>query len=163
MKKAKMITISFTVNDKKVVLDVPENFTLVQVLRGKLGLVGTKCGCGKGECGACTVIMDGNAVTSCIVMAAQAQGSDIQTIEGLSDGDKLHPLQSAFVGEGAVQCGFCTPGFIMSAKALLDEKPDPTAEEIKDAVSGNLCRCTGYVKIFNAIEKAAKDIAEEEK
>ena len=129
--------------------------TLVQVLRDDLGLTGTKEGCNTGNCGVCTVLIDGKAVKSCLVLASQAQGKDILTIEGLSK-NGLHPLQQAFVDHFAVQCGFCTPGMIVAAKALLDEKPNPTEEEVKLGLSGNLCRCTGYVKIVEAVLAAAE-------
>ena len=129
--------------------------TLLDFLREDLGLKGTKRGCDSGQCGACTIIMDGKTVNACLVLAIQADGKEILTIEGLSSGGRLHPLQEAFVEEGAVQCGFCVPGMILSAKALLDEKKDPSGEEIREALSGNLCRCTGYVKIIKAVQKAA--------
>ena len=129
--------------------------TLLDFLREDLGLKGTKRGCDSGQCGACTIIMDGKTVNACLILAIQADGKEILTIEGLSSGGRLHPLQEAFVEEGAVQCGFCTPGMILSAKALLDEKKDPSGEEIREALSGNLCRCTGYVKIIKAVQKAA--------
>jgi carbon-monoxide dehydrogenase small subunit len=147
--------LTMTVNDHEVTLDVQADEVLVDVLRDRLGLLGTKVGCSEGECGACTVIMDGQAVLSCLIPALRAQGRQITTIEGLSDGDTLHPLQQAFVDHGAVQCGYCIPGFIMSAKALLDTNRHPTRDEIKEAIAGNLCRCTGYVKIIEAIEKVA--------
>jgi len=125
--------------------------TLAEVIREDIGLTGTKEACSTGECGACTILLDGMPVNSCLVLAVEAEGKDIMTIEGLAEGDKLHPLQEAFVRHGAIQCGFCTPGMLLSAKALLDENPHPTEEEIKEAISGNLCRCTGYVKIIEAI------------
>lgn len=131
--------------------------TLLDVLRQELGLMGTKKGCDKGECGACTVLMDGEAVLSCLVLAIQAQGKDILTIEGLSQYGKLDPIQNAFVRYGAIQCGFCTPGMIMASKALLNKTPHPSREEIKRGLSGNLCRCTGYVKIIEAVQNASTE------
>jgi carbon-monoxide dehydrogenase small subunit len=130
--------------------------TLLEVIRETIGLTGTKKGCDEGDCGACTVLLDGKAVNSCLVLAIEAQGKDITTIEGLAEGDKLHPIQSAFVENGGLQCGFCTPGMILSAKALLDKNTAPTEEEIKFAIGGNLCRCTGYVKIIKSIQAAAQ-------
>jgi aerobic-type carbon monoxide dehydrogenase small subunit (CoxS/CutS family) len=150
------VSLAMVVNDKSVEVQIAPDELLVDVLRDRLGLTGTKVGCNEGECGACTVIMEGKAVLSCLIPAMRAQGKHITTIEGLSDGDSLHPLQQAFVEHGAVQCGYCIPGFIMSAKALLDQNPHPTRDEIKEAVAGNLCRCTGYVKILEAIESVAK-------
>ena len=131
---------------------VKANDTLLEVLREKLGLIGTKEGCSLGECGACTVLMNGRPVLSCLTLALDAAGSDITTIEGVSQADTLHPVQQAFVDHGAVQCGFCTPGMVLTAKELLERSPHPTPEQIKDAISGNLCRCTGYIKILEAIE-----------
>lgn len=148
--------VQFTVNGEPVEVAVTPNRTLLQVLREDLGLTGTKHGCGLGDCGACTVIMDGVPVNSCLVLAVQARGREIQTIEGLTGNGKLHPLQTAFIDKGAIQCGFCTPGMIISAKALLDENPRPTETEIRTAISGNLCRCTGYQKIVEAITAAAE-------
>jgi carbon-monoxide dehydrogenase small subunit len=147
--------LTMTVNGKPVTLDVEADELLVDVLRDRLGLTGTKIGCSEGECGACTVLMNGQAVLSCLLPALRAQGSQITTIEGLSDGEVLHPLQQAFVDRGAVQCGYCIPGFVLSAKALLDRNPHPDRDEIKEAIAGNLCRCTGYVKIIEAIEDVA--------
>lgn len=129
--------------------------SLLDVLRNKLDLTGTKMGCNEGDCGACTVIMGGRAVNACLVLAVEAEGQKILTVEGLSHGPELHPLQEAFIRCGGFQCGFCTPGMLMSAKALLDENPAPTDEEIRKGISGNLCRCTGYVKIVDSIREAA--------
>ncbi len=148
-------TVSFVLNGKPVTAEVTPEQLLVDLLRDDLGLTGTKKGCGVGECGACTIIIDGKAVNSCLVLAATADGCKIETIEGVRDGNKLHRLQQAFVDHGAVQCGFCTPGMIMSAKALLDENPQPTRREIEVALSGNMCRCTGYKKIVDAVQTAA--------
>jgi carbon-monoxide dehydrogenase small subunit len=153
--ESRIYPLSMTVNGRDVVVDIEPDELLVDVLRDQLGLTGTKIGCNEGECGACTVIMDGQAVLSCLLPALRAEGREITTIEGLSDGDTLHPLQESFVDLGAVQCGYCTPGFIISAKALLDVNPHPNRDQIKEAIAGNLCRCTGYVKIIEAIEAAA--------
>ncbi len=153
-----MKKIELNVNGKIHNVEIEEDMRLVDVLRDKLGLLGTKEGCGEGECGACTVIMDGETVASCLVMAFQAEGKEILTIEGLGDEENLHPIQQAFLDEGAVQCGFCIPGMVLSAKALLDKNKSPNRSEIREAISGNLCRCTGYNKIVNAVEKAANDL-----
>lgn len=155
-------TISLTVNGLPYEVDVKPNRTLLDVLREDLGLLGTKCGCGEGECGACTVLMNGESVTSCLVPAIQADKANITTIEGLSEGDKLHPIQEAYVEAGAVQCGFCTPGFVISTLVLLRKYPDPTEEQIREGLAGNLCRCTGYQKIFDAVRLAAKKMAVKE-
>jgi carbon-monoxide dehydrogenase small subunit len=152
-----MKPIKLTVNGQKYELSVPLHRTLLEVIREELGLTGTKEGCGLGECGACTVIMDGKTVNSCLVLAVEADGKNIITIEGLAKGDKLHPIQKAFIDHGGFQCGFCTPGMIMSAKALLDANPHPTEEEIRQGISGNFCRCTGYTKIIESIKAAAED------
>ncbi|MBO4302245.1 (2Fe-2S)-binding protein [Methanosarcinaceae archaeon] len=151
-----MERLSFTLNGKKISADVDPDMRLADFLRDQLCLTGTKIGCGKGECGACTVIMNGKAVTSCIIPVMRAEGAVIETIEGLAKGGKLHPLQEEFINKGAIQCGFCTPGFIMSAKALLDENNNPTPEQVREAIGGNICRCTGYVKIEEAILSAAE-------
>ena len=150
-----MKQIRLTVNGKMQEVAVQPWDTLLDVIREELGLTGTKEGCGLGECGACTVIMDGKTVNSCLVLAMEAEGKEVTTIEGLVQGDKLHPVQQAFVDEGGLQCGFCTPGMVISAKALLDENPNPTDEEIRRGISGNFCRCTGYTKIIKSIKTAA--------
>lgn len=151
-----MAELHTTINGEAIVVDVDPSLSLAQFLREKLYLTGTKIGCGKGECGACTVIMNGKAVTSCIIPILRAEGAEITTIEGLADGAKLHPLQESFIEQGAIQCGFCTPGMIMSAKALLDSNPNPTQLEVREALGGNICRCTGYVNIENAVFDAAE-------
>jgi len=153
-----MKAIRFSVNGKHYDITVPPHRTLLEVIREELGLTGTKEGCGVGECGACTVIMDGKTVNSCLVLAAEADGKEITTIEGLAQGDRLHPIQQAFIDHGGFQCGFCTPGMIMSAKALLDANPRPSEEEIRKGISGNFCRCTGYTKIIESIKAAAKNM-----
>ena len=148
------IWIKITVNKQEYELAVEPNLTLLGLLRNTMGLTGTKKGCNEGDCGACTVLLDGKPVSSCLVLAVQANGKDILTIEGVEmEGEgELHPLQQAFVENGAIQCGFCIPGMILSAKALLDRNPHPSEREIRLAISGNLCRCTGYQKIVEAIE-----------
>lgn len=153
-----MINMKFVLNNKLVSLSAEPHERLLDLLRNKFNLTGTKEGCSIGECGACTVIMNGKAVNSCLVLAAQCDGAEIITIEGIEKDGKLHPLQENFLKSGAIQCGFCTPGMIMSAYALLLENPNPTEEEIKDAIAGNLCRCTGYKQIIDAVEKSAKEI-----
>ena len=150
----KMITLK--VNDQEYDLVIPVNRTLTQVLRENLMLTGTKQGCSLGDCGSCTVLMDGQPVNSCLVLAVEAEGHKIETIEGLSMEGLLHPIQQAFVEHGSIQCGFCSPGMILSAKALLDKNPSPAELEIREALSGNLCRCTGYQKIVDAIQSVAQ-------
>ena len=143
------------VNGRPVEVAVKPTWTLLRVLREELRLTGTKKGCEQGDCGACVVIMNGKTVNSCLVLALQAESKEIETIEGLGTEDNLHPLQKSFIEHGAVQCGFCTPGMLMSSKVLLQENPKPAQQEIKVAISGNLCRCTGYTKIIKAIEAAS--------
>lgn len=150
------ITLNFILNEEPVSLEIDPNARLLDVIRDVAGLTGTKEGCGVGECGACTVVLEGEAVDSCIVLAASVEGKHITTVEGLSKNGELDPIQQAVLDHHALQCGFCTPGFLMSAKALLDKKPNPTRDEIKVAISGNLCRCTGYQQLVEAFEDAAK-------
>lgn len=144
-----------TVNGAQERLEVPSNMTLLQMLREKLALTGTKNGCEAGECGACTVLVDGEPVNSCMMLAVEADGREVITVEGLASGEGLSPLQQAFVAHNAVQCGFCTPGMLISATALLHRNPNPSEAEIKEALVGNLCRCTGYVRIIDAIQSVA--------
>ena len=157
------IPISVTVNGRSHQLEVEAHETLLEMLRNRLDLIGTKKCCGEGECGACTVILNGRAVNSCIILAAEADGGEVLTIEGLAEGGKPGALQQAFLDKGAVQCGFCTPGMIMAAHYLLMNKPHPTEEEIRDGLSGNLCRCTGYGRIVEAVRAAAEAEAGAEK
>ncbi len=158
-----MTALRFTLNGQPIqVENLEPATTLARLLRDHLGLIGTKIGCEEGECGACTVIVDGKAVISCIYPAWKVQGARVETIEGLKQGDQLHVLQQAFIDANASQCGYCTPGFIMSAKALLDANPRPGRQEIVQAIAGNLCRCTGYYQIVDAIELAARRLAGEE-
>ncbi len=147
--------ITLKINGSMEQLDVPGHMTLLQLLRDKVGLTGTKNGCASGECGACTVLLNGDAVNSCMVLAAECNGAEVVTIEGLAKKDELDTLQTLIVEEGGVQCGFCTPGILISARALLNRNPNPSEFEIRDAISGNLCRCTGYNRIVSAISKAA--------
>lgn len=154
----KQIQIQFTLNGTEVNLTVPSNKRLLDILRENLGLTGTKEGCSIGECGACTVVMNGEAVHSCLILAAQADGAEITTVEGLARNGELHPLQQNFLEHGAVQCGFCIPGMLMSSYALLQEKPHPDEEEIKEAIAGNLCRCTGYKQIITAIQATVDSV-----
>lgn len=149
-------TITLTVNGLQHQLKVESGERLLDVLRERLGLIGTKEGCGSGDCGACTVIMDDRPVTACMVLAVAADGAHIRTIEGMEKDGQLHPLQQVFIDQGAVQCGFCTPGMIMAADALLTQNPAPGTEEIKQALAGNMCRCTGYTRIIAAVETAAQ-------
>ena len=155
---SRLLKISFTLNGKPVEIDVIPWDTALAVLREQLGLKGTKEGCGIGECGACTIMVDGLAVDSCLMPAPKLDGRKVETVEGLRQGEALHPLQEAFLSKGAVQCGYCTPGMLMSAKALLDRNPNPERNELVEAFSGNLCRCTGYVQILEAAEEAAKTL-----
>ena len=150
-----MEQVCLDINGKKIQVSVEKNWNLLFVLREVLGLTGAKCGCSTGDCGACKVIIDGKAVNSCLMLARNMEGKKIETIEGLSDGTALHPIQQAFIDAGAVQCGYCTPGMVMSAKALLDQNPDPDEEEVRKAIDPNLCRCTGYDNIVKAILLAA--------
>lgn len=151
-----MSTVTLTLNHERRSFEAEPQETLLHLLREKARLTGVKCGCELGECGACTVIYNGRAVNSCCVLAEQADGSDVVTIEGIGTADEPHPLQQAFMDAGAIQCGFCTPGMILSAKALLDRVPHPDEETIREALSGNLCRCTGYSKIIKAVQLAVK-------
>jgi carbon-monoxide dehydrogenase small subunit len=150
-------TITVTINGEREQIGVRSNMTLLQMLREKLALTGTKNGCEAGECGACTVLVDGEPVNSCMMLAVEADGCEVLTVEGLAPSGQLSPLQQAFVQHNAVQCGFCTPGMLMSAHALLQRNPNPTEEQIKQALVGNLCRCTGYVRIIRAVRSAADD------
>ena len=150
--------VDFTVNGEPHELAVEPNLLLIEILRDKLGLTGTKHSCGVGNCGACTVLVDGEPILACMTLAMAVRGKQILTIEGLATNGVMHPLQEAFVTHGAIQCGYCTPGMILTAKALLDRNPDPTEGEVRHALSGNICRCTGYVKIVEAVLAAAEDM-----
>ena len=154
--------VDFILNGKNVRVDVEADEVLVDTLREKLMLTGTKKGCGTGDCGTCTVLLDGEAVRSCILLTAMVEGRKVTTIEGVGSVDNLHPVQQAFIDASAVQCGFCTPGMVLTSIALLDKNPDPTEEEIRTALSGNLCRCTGYEKIVKAVQLAAERMAKKE-
>lgn len=156
-----LIKLRFKLNGDWRKVETRPDRLLLDVLREDLGLTGTKKGCEEGECGACTVIMDGKTVLSCLTPALKADGAEILTVEGMARGDQLHPLQEAFWEKGAVQCGYCTPGMLLSAKALLDDNPEPEVEDVKIAISGNLCRCTGYTKIIQAIQAAPEKIRKE--
>jgi len=148
--------LNFILNGEPIQVEIEPHLTLLQLLREELELTGTKEGCGMGECGACTVLLDGKTINSCIFPAIEAEGKSITTIEGIADGKGgLHPIQKAFIEHGAIQCGFCTPGMVLSAKALLDEIPKPTEEEIRNGIAGNLCRCTGYLQIVQAVKAAS--------
>jgi carbon-monoxide dehydrogenase small subunit len=156
--EGKMMNIKFRVNGRQYIFDIEPNKLLINLLREELYLTGTKYGCGIGECGACTVLIDGNPVLSCMTLAIDCDGREIETIEGLSDGEKINMIQESYLDEGAVQCGFCTPGFILTTKALLSEIKTPNENEIREFLKGNICRCTGYVNIIRAVQKAAKKI-----
>jgi carbon-monoxide dehydrogenase small subunit len=158
MKKAPKRLIAIQVNGNEYEIAVHPNRTLLEVLREDLRLTGTKEGCDEGSCGACTVLLDGVPVRSCLCLALEVQGRAVTTIEGLAEGPRLHPVQEAFIDQGAIQCGYCSPGMILTAKALLDRHPDPTVPEIQQAISGNICRCTGYNKIVTAIQTAAQAV-----
>ena len=150
--------IEITLNGKKTTLEVPAHRLLLDLLRDEIGLTGTKEGCGTGDCGACTILLNGRPVNSCLILSGELDGADIVTIEGLKIGPELHPIQKAFIQDGGAQCGYCTPGMLMMSKALLDENLNPTEEEIRFALSGNLCRCTGYAKIIQAVQDAATEL-----
>jgi carbon-monoxide dehydrogenase small subunit len=150
--------LEITLNGKEATLEVAPHRLLLDLLRDEIGLTGTKEGCGTGDCGACTVLLDGKPVNSCLILSGELDGAEIVTIEGLKIGPELHPVQRAFIQDGGAQCGYCTPGMLMMSKALLDENPDPSEEEIRFALSGNLCRCTGYAKIIQAVQHAAAEL-----
>ncbi len=151
-------TIQMTLNGKSITLEVPAHRLLLDLLRDEIGLTGTKEGCGTGDCGACTVFLNGKPVNSCLILSGELDGAELVTIEGLKIGPELHPIQKAFIQDGGAQCGYCTPGMLMMAKAFLDENLDPTDEEIRFALSGNLCRCTGYAKIIQAVQDTAAEL-----
>jgi carbon-monoxide dehydrogenase small subunit len=150
--------LNFLVNHKPVEIEIEPHLTLLEVLRDHLALIGTKEGCGTGDCGACTVLIDGEPVCSCLMLAVEAEGQEVTTVEGLATDHALHPVQRAFIDQGGLQCGFCTPGFLVSAAALLAQNPQPTETEIRQALAGNLCRCTGYDKIVRAVQSAAQEV-----
>jgi carbon-monoxide dehydrogenase small subunit len=156
-----MMKVRMKVNGNWIEAETGPDRILLDFIREDLGLTGTKKGCEEGECGACTILMNGKAVASCLIPALKADGAELLPVEGLGKKDRLHPLQQAFLEEGAVQCGYCTPGMLLSAKALLDENPEPTVEEVKEAISGNLCRCTGYTKITRAVQVASEKMRKE--
>ena len=153
--------LSLTVNETDYEVAVTPWQTLLDVLRDDLGLIGTKRGCGVGTCGVCTVVIDGKAILSCLTLAIECEGLSITTIEGISSPDSLHPIQKSFIENGAIQCGFCTPGIIMTSKALLDENPEPSDDEIKEALAGTFCRCTGHIKIMEAVKKVSRPVTGE--
>ena len=155
------VHVSTTVNGDDVEFVCPGSESLLDVLRNRLGLTGAKEGCGTGDCGACSVTVDGQLVCACLMLGAEVEGRQVQTVEGMAQGDQLHPLQRQFIENAALQCGICTPGFLMAAKALLDRNPDPTETEIRYALAGNLCRCTGYDKIVRAVSATAKELSQE--
>lgn len=157
------VLVSTKINGDVVQFACPPDETLLDTLRDRAGLTGAKEGCGTGDCGACSITLDGALVCSCLVLGVEAEGREITTIEGMSDGETLHPLQRQFIDNAALQCGICTPGFLVAAKVLLEENPDPTVEEIRYALAGNLCRCTGYDKIVRAVQAAAKDLRKQKK
>lgn len=157
------VHVTTTVNGDPVEFVCPADESLLDVLRDRLGLTGAKEGCGTGDCGACSITLDGQLVCSCLVLGAEAEGKKITTVEGMADGENLHPLQRQFIDNAALQCGICTPGFLVAAKSLLDHNPDPSIEEIRYALAGNLCRCTGYDKIVRAVQAAAKDLQKQNK
>ena len=157
------VHVSTSINGDPVEYVCPADESLLDVLRDRVGLTGVKEGCGTGDCGACSITLDGTLVCACLVLGAEAEGRKITTIEGMGDGENLHPLQRRFIDNAALQCGVCTPGFLIAAKSLLDDNPDPTVEEIRYALAGNLCRCTGYDKIVRAVQAAAKDLRRQKK
>ena len=154
-----LMKLKMRVNGEAEELDVQAHHTLMDVVRDQLQLTGAKTGCNMGECGACTMIVDGHSINSCLMLAIEADGKDVLTIEGLANGTELHPLQTAFAERHGTQCGYCTPGMIMAAKALLDENPQPTLEEVRFGLAGNICRCTGYEKIFDSLAQASRELA----
>ncbi|HIE86663.1 MAG: (2Fe-2S)-binding protein [Pseudomonadales bacterium] len=157
------VHVATSINGDPVEYVCPADESLLDVLRDRVGLTGVKEGCGTGDCGACSITLDGTLVCACLVLGAEAEGRKITTIEGMADGEKLHPLQRRFIDNAALQCGVCTPGFLIAAKSLLDDNPEPTVEEIRYALAGNLCRCTGYDKIVRAVQAAAKDLRRQKK
>lgn len=155
-----MRKLRFEVNGESVQVEVEPHWTLLYVLRDKLHLTGTRSGCQMGDCGACTILLNGRAVNACLILAVEVENCTVETIEGLAKNGKLHPVQQAFVDHGAIQCGYCTPGMVMAAKALLDKNPNPTEDEVRRGLAGNICRCTGYAKIIEAVLVASKAMAQ---